>query len=96
MVSIDTIGGRTVEFDRSTSFDRGRILHQQCHFGLVPLKPQLKQKLLSAPSRALRIFTPNYNNTMSYEQIHAINTYFYYTKFGMLAFILKIGLHLTF
>ena len=50
------------------------ILYYNCDVWLIPsLKPQLKQQLLSASARALRICTPNYNNLMSYEQIHAIN-----------------------
>ena len=50
------------------------ILYYNCDVWLIAsLKPQLKQQLLSASARALRICTPNYNNLMSYEQIHAIN-----------------------
>ena len=37
------------------------------------MKPQLKQQILSALARALRICTPNYDNTMSFEQIQVIN-----------------------
>ena len=50
------------------------LLYYNCNVWLIPsLKPQLKQQLLSASARALRICTPNYNNLMSYDQIHAIN-----------------------
>ena len=50
------------------------ILYYNCDVWLIPsLKPQLKQHLLSASAKALTICTPNYNNMMSFEQIHAIN-----------------------
>ena len=50
------------------------LLYYNCDVWLIPsLKPQLKQQLLSASARALRICTPNYNNLMSYDQIHSIN-----------------------
>ena len=32
-----------------------------------------KQQLMSASAKALKIFTTNYNNLMSFDQIHAIN-----------------------
>ena len=50
------------------------ILYYNCDVWLIPsLKPQLKQLLLSASAKALNICTPNYNNVMSYDQIHAMN-----------------------
>ena len=50
------------------------ILYYNCDVWLIPsLKPQLKQHLLSASAKALTICTPNYNNMMSFEQIHVIN-----------------------
>jgi hypothetical protein len=50
------------------------ILFYNCDVWLIPsLKPQLKQQILSASARALRICTPNYDNTISFEQIHVIN-----------------------
>ena len=50
------------------------ILFYNCDVWLIPsMKPQLKQQILSASARALRICTPNYDNTMSFEQIHVIN-----------------------
>ena len=50
------------------------ILYFNCDVWLIPsLKPQLKQQILSASSKALMLSTPNYHNLMSYEQIHAIN-----------------------
>ena len=50
------------------------ILYYNCDVWLIPsLKPQLKQHLLSASAKALSLCTPNYNNMMSFEQIHAIN-----------------------
>ena len=50
------------------------ILYYNCDVWLIPsLKPQLKQQILSASSKALMLSTPNYHNLMSYEQIHAIN-----------------------
>ena len=50
------------------------ILYYNCYIWLIPsLKPQMKQQLLSASARALKICTPNCNNLMSFDQIHAIN-----------------------
>ena len=50
------------------------ILYYNCDVWLIPsLKPQLKQQLLSASAKALRLSTPNYNYLMSFEQIHTIN-----------------------
>ena len=50
------------------------LLYYNCDVWLIPsLKPQLKQQLLSASARALRICTPDYNSLMSFEQIHSVN-----------------------
>ena len=50
------------------------ILYYNSDVWLIPsLKPQLKQQLLSASAKALRICTNNYDNLMSFDQIHAIN-----------------------
>ena len=50
------------------------ILYYNSDVWLIPsLKPQLKQQLLSASAKALRICTNNYDNMMSFDQIHAIN-----------------------
>ena len=50
------------------------ILYYNCDVWLIPsLRPQLKQQILSASARALFIVTPNYNNVMSFDQVHSLN-----------------------
>ena len=50
------------------------ILYYNCDVWLIPsLKPQIKQQILLASARALRICTTNYDNPISFKQIHTIN-----------------------
>ena len=50
------------------------ILFYNCDVWLIPsLKPQLKKQILSASAKALFMITPNFNNSISHDQVHSLN-----------------------